>query len=201
MAFSPSSEFDISTKPKPRERPVSRSVRMLTRSTWPYASNNWRNSSSEVLKLRLPTKMFFKEPLFLSLRTGRTLQQTESSFTGTLKRAESIANPETSASRECIRPKAPSSACRLRFLRDNIDSEDKNGVLRVLGTRPSVLSTQLVSCMAGLRGRGFLALVHFPVAVGVVSEFEQAILGIVPLAASRADQVPAPVRAASVVIV
>src|SRR6266568_342566 len=70
MAFSPSSEFDISTKPKPRERPVSRSVKMLTRSTCPYASNSWRNSSSEVLKLRLPTKMFFKEPLFLSLRTG-----------------------------------------------------------------------------------------------------------------------------------
>src|SRR5215469_13046464 len=60
MAFSPSSAFVISTKPKPRERPVSRSVKMLTRSTCPYASNIWRNSSSPVLKSRLPTKIFFK---------------------------------------------------------------------------------------------------------------------------------------------
>jgi len=33
MAFSPSSLLAISTKPKPRDRPVSRSVMMLTRST------------------------------------------------------------------------------------------------------------------------------------------------------------------------
>ena len=33
--LSPSSAFAISTKPKPRERPVSRSVMMLTRSTCP----------------------------------------------------------------------------------------------------------------------------------------------------------------------
>jgi len=59
MALSPSSEFDISTNPKPRDRPVSRSVRMLTRSTWPYASKARRNSSSLVLKSRFPTKMFF----------------------------------------------------------------------------------------------------------------------------------------------
>ena len=37
MAFSPSSALAISTNPKPRERPVSRSVMMLTRSTCPYA--------------------------------------------------------------------------------------------------------------------------------------------------------------------
>jgi hypothetical protein len=60
MAFSPSSAFVISTNPKPRERPVSRSVMMLTRSTCPYASNNCRSSSSDVLKSRFPTKMFFK---------------------------------------------------------------------------------------------------------------------------------------------
>lgn len=35
MAFSPSSVFDISTKPKPRERPVSRSVMMEARVTAP----------------------------------------------------------------------------------------------------------------------------------------------------------------------
>src|SRR5690348_13768101 len=35
MAFSPSSSFVISTNPKPRDRPVSRSVMMLTRSTCP----------------------------------------------------------------------------------------------------------------------------------------------------------------------
>ena len=46
--------------PKPRERPVSRSVMMLTRSTCPCASNICRSSSSEVLKSRFPTKIFFK---------------------------------------------------------------------------------------------------------------------------------------------
>jgi hypothetical protein len=59
MALSPSSAFAISTNPKPRDRPVSRSVKMLTRSTWPYASKARRNSSSLVLKSRFPTKMFF----------------------------------------------------------------------------------------------------------------------------------------------
>jgi hypothetical protein len=38
IAFSPSSLLVISTKPKPRERPVSRSVMMLTRSTDPNGS-------------------------------------------------------------------------------------------------------------------------------------------------------------------
>ena len=60
IAFSPSSAFVISTKPKPRERPVSRSVMIATRSTGPYCSNNWRSSSSPVLKSRFPTKIFFK---------------------------------------------------------------------------------------------------------------------------------------------
>jgi len=59
MAFSPSSLLAISTKPKPRERPVSRSVMMLTRSTCPNGSNICRNSSSDVLKLKFPTKIFF----------------------------------------------------------------------------------------------------------------------------------------------
>src|SRR5580704_14171793 len=60
IALSPSSAFAISTKPKPRERPVSRSVKMVMRSTCPCGSKSLRNSSSEVLKSRLPTKMFFK---------------------------------------------------------------------------------------------------------------------------------------------
>jgi hypothetical protein len=60
MALSPSSLLAISTKPNPRERPVSRSVMMLTRSTCPNGANIWRSSSSDVLKLKLPTKIFFK---------------------------------------------------------------------------------------------------------------------------------------------
>src|SRR6202020_159430 len=59
MAFSPSSLLAISTKPKPRDRPVSRSVIMLTRSTCPNGSNICRSSSSDVLKLKFPTKIFF----------------------------------------------------------------------------------------------------------------------------------------------
>jgi len=68
MAFSPSSAFAISTNANPRDLPVSRSVRMLTRSTCPKLSKSCRNSSSAVLKLRLPTKIFFNLPL--SPRTG-----------------------------------------------------------------------------------------------------------------------------------
>ena len=48
----------ISTKQKPRERPVSRSVIILTVSIVPYGSKSWRRSCSVVLKARLPTKMF-----------------------------------------------------------------------------------------------------------------------------------------------
>ncbi len=39
--------------------PVSRSVMMLTRSTCPNGSNIVRSSSSDVLKLKFPTKIFF----------------------------------------------------------------------------------------------------------------------------------------------
>ena len=59
IAFSPSSLLAISTNPKPRERPVSRSVMMLTRSTCPKGSKICRSSSSFVLKLKFPTKIFF----------------------------------------------------------------------------------------------------------------------------------------------
>lgn len=72
MADSASLSSFISTKPKPRERPVSRSVMMLTRPTLPYGSNNVRSSSSVVLKDRLPTKILFKRmfPSRLSCLTG-----------------------------------------------------------------------------------------------------------------------------------
>jgi hypothetical protein len=59
MALSPSSALVISTNANPRERPVSRSVMMLTLSICPYGSNAWRSSSSVVWKSKLPTKMFF----------------------------------------------------------------------------------------------------------------------------------------------
>jgi len=72
MADSASLSSFISTKPNPRERPVSRSVMMLTRPTLPYGSNNVRSSSSVVLKDRLPTKILFKRmfPSRLSCLTG-----------------------------------------------------------------------------------------------------------------------------------
>jgi len=44
--------------PKPRERPVSRSVIIRIVSTVPYGSKSWRRSSSVVVKARLPTKIF-----------------------------------------------------------------------------------------------------------------------------------------------
>src|SRR5689334_11592601 len=67
IAWSACEASDISTKAKPRERPVSRSVTMLTRSTLPYGSNRERTEDSVAEKSRFPTKMFFKNfYLFLS---------------------------------------------------------------------------------------------------------------------------------------
>src|SRR5712691_11099162 len=48
----------ISTKPKPRERPVSRSVIILIVSTVPYGSKSWRRSCSVVVNAKLPPKIF-----------------------------------------------------------------------------------------------------------------------------------------------
>src|SRR5215813_7392447 len=45
----------ISTKPKPLERPVSRSIMTRISSTTPYGSKSWRRSSSVVVNARLPT--------------------------------------------------------------------------------------------------------------------------------------------------
>src|SRR5579864_1506616 len=49
----------ISTNPKPRERPVSRSFTRVTFSTAPWGSNTLRSSASVVLWGRLPTYRFF----------------------------------------------------------------------------------------------------------------------------------------------
>src|SRR5437016_5763108 len=48
----------MSTKPKPRGEPVSRSVMILILSTAPYGSKSWRTSCSVALNARLPTKIF-----------------------------------------------------------------------------------------------------------------------------------------------
>src|SRR5580693_10039414 len=76
MALSPSSLLAISTKPNPRERPVSRSVMMLTRSTCPNGSNIWRSSSSDVLKLRFPTKIFFTHRPLHCCRSASSIRRT-----------------------------------------------------------------------------------------------------------------------------
>src|SRR5690242_17259678 len=58
IACSASSFDAISTKPKPRERPVSRSVTTLADSTLPHAANASRSRSVDVEKERPPTKSF-----------------------------------------------------------------------------------------------------------------------------------------------
>jgi len=67
IAFSASESTAISTNAKPLGCPESRSVTMLTRSTDPYDWNMERSESSVVPKLRLPTKMFFIQVLFLEV--------------------------------------------------------------------------------------------------------------------------------------
>src|SRR5438093_2217290 len=58
MACSASSGVAISTNPKPRERPVSRSVTTTADSTLPVSANSSRSRSLEVEKERPPTKSF-----------------------------------------------------------------------------------------------------------------------------------------------
>ena len=74
VAFSASPAFVISTKAKPRERPVSRSVTMLTFSTAPCASNALRSSPSVVLWGRLPTYRFFIALPLSEIRRAAALQ-------------------------------------------------------------------------------------------------------------------------------
>src|SRR5262245_21032375 len=59
MARAASAASVISTNAKPRDRPVSRSVTRLTRSTLPKAANSPRMDDSVAAKSKLPTKMFF----------------------------------------------------------------------------------------------------------------------------------------------
>src|SRR5579862_4269920 len=93
MARSASSALVISTKPKPRERPVSRSFNTLTRSTAPYSSNSDRIDSSVAPKSRLPTKMFFKRLLLVGVKrrggrhcSGGTFQTATSSVPWTARK-------------------------------------------------------------------------------------------------------------------
>src|SRR6266568_9669600 len=51
----------ISTKPNPRDWPVSRSVMILILSTSPYGSKSWRRSRSVEPNARLPTKIFTRK--------------------------------------------------------------------------------------------------------------------------------------------
>src|ERR1019366_4181144 len=71
MARSASAESVISTNAKPRERPVSRSVTRLTRSTCPYGSKSERMEDSVAAKSKLPTKMFFISVVCLSIVRAR----------------------------------------------------------------------------------------------------------------------------------
>src|SRR6266446_9818776 len=69
MACSASSGVAISTKPKPRDRPVSRSVTTLADSTLPVAAKASRRRSLEVENARPPTKSFTAmEGLLLTAR-------------------------------------------------------------------------------------------------------------------------------------
>src|SRR5882724_3711361 len=65
-AASPASFEAISTKPKPRERPVSRSSITLADSTVPACENSWCKSSLEVWNERLPTYSFIDMFVYLS---------------------------------------------------------------------------------------------------------------------------------------
>jgi hypothetical protein len=56
--------FGISTKPKPRDLPVARSVTTVALSTVPNGAKSDRSSSSERLNEKLPTKIFFMEVLY-----------------------------------------------------------------------------------------------------------------------------------------
>src|SRR5262245_31224266 len=63
MAALASSAFGISTNPKPRERPVYRSVIRCTLSTVPCCSKSSRRSSSLAVNAILPTKIFMPHSL------------------------------------------------------------------------------------------------------------------------------------------
>src|SRR3989442_15650486 len=71
----------ISTKPKPLERPVSRSVITRISSTTPYGSKSWRRSRSVGLNARLPTKIFMGSSLW---ERGHTIARSSEQYAGAL---------------------------------------------------------------------------------------------------------------------
>ena len=74
IALSASSS-DIVTKPKPFERPVSRSVMMVTASTAPQCAKASLTSFSVVWKERFPTNNFFDNLIYLTCKeTSGTLR-------------------------------------------------------------------------------------------------------------------------------
>ena len=58
MAPWASASLGISTKPKPCDRPVSRSVAIRALSTMPKGSKSCESSSSVVVQVKFPTKIF-----------------------------------------------------------------------------------------------------------------------------------------------
>ena len=69
IAVSASRWSVISTNANPRGWPVSRSVTMLTRSTFPYCAKAACSSSWVVWKLRFPTKMFILGSCSFAIQT------------------------------------------------------------------------------------------------------------------------------------
>src|ERR1700685_696399 len=182
IAFSPSSLLAISTNPKPRDRPVSRSVIMLTRSTWPKGSKSCRNSSSAVLKLRLPTKIFFTLlPLHCSvgvraqfggLQGGRTLLKIETGAGEQSNAAEVEQVSQGTLSTGILIYESGKGEPRPQ------DSDPQNAYVEVSG----------------------LASIDFPKTFTVITDFQQPVLGIVPFTALWANHISAPRCAAAGVI-
>jgi hypothetical protein len=88
MALSASSGVAISTKPKPRERPVSRSFITAADVTDPNLVNASRKRSDEVEKERPPTNSFtgIRSAPFLPPLVGQGVKSTRSGL-GTIGRA------------------------------------------------------------------------------------------------------------------
>src|SRR4029450_13579987 len=91
MACSASSGVAISTNPKPRERPVSRSVTTLADSTLPTAAKASRRRSLEVEKDKPPTKSFTAmEGLLLTAQDYRSIHWAQNSRNRILPREVAV---------------------------------------------------------------------------------------------------------------
>src|SRR5690348_5757520 len=104
MALAASSSFGISTKPKPRDLPVSRSIAMCTRATWPNGSKIARRSPSVVWKLMFPTNKFFMP---ISFTPGQTSTDTS-----------------TAGPRDCPESRSEAGAGRTQALGDPKDTSN-----------------------------------------------------------------------------